>query len=439
MTKVMEKKMSFNLAYQFNVLEFLCGDEGMSELELSRMIARLLDPNGRHGTGDVLLRSMLEVIGVGKEGINTMDVERASVLTEYTIWGRDRLDIFVSIPGRGNEKPFCIAIENKPYAKDGENQIQNYLSWLKEGFEDRFRLIYLSGNGEGPAEHALPKEELTNWSNRFQIMSYDSVDNGNDQFQEFRTGCSFTEWIAKCRQRCEAEKIRFFLVDIQSFFEREFGDKAMSNGRSDGMREWLLSNPDSLETARLVHQAWPKIRDKVCEDFFNRLCEEVKRKLAELEEHDFGAIHVECSYEYKDSGTQLFIFRTGWPQSKGLRTRVGLEGMEKGITRFILGVTKKSVDDDKESIEKFKAYLRKSLHDLCNKPKVSSWWPWYWHDPKIGHNLETMIHTLYKENQLDKYCPDTVTGQFAEAISQFAQQVIPCIDKWYEKNPQVEP
>ncbi len=70
-----------------------------------------------------------------------------------------RIDISVQIVG-ADEQRYCLAIENKPYAGDQENQVQDYLAWLNGKYPERFLLLYISPNGERPSEWSIRKTEL---------------------------------------------------------------------------------------------------------------------------------------------------------------------------------------------------------------------------------------------------------------------------------------
>ena len=442
--KRMERELDLQLSRRFNVLEFLHGDEHVPELGLSRVVAGLLHPNGRHGQGILFLRSMLEAAGVGDGDMDTMDLELATVSTEYWI-PEGRLDILVHVPGAGNENPFCLAIENKPYADDGENQVLSYLNWLDGRYGVGFRLVYLSGNGAGPAGHSLP-EGPANWPGRFRVMAYDTyLHDGNDPFGNFRTDCSLTEWVANCRQRCEAEKVRFFLADLESFCQRKFGGETMGNGEADAMREWLLGNPGNLDTARRVHRAWPEIRDRVCREFLSRLSAAVRENLADMPGHDgFGDIVVSCDYEHRTYKCRLWIYREGWPRQRhenaldvGGRVCIRLEDRENGVARFWLGIWEQpAVAGNEAGQDGFRQHLQDGLSAHDGEPRIAPWWHWYMRNPQLQDcNWEHSIGVLYNENQQDANGPGTLTDLFVETVSRFARAAIPCIDAWYEQNP----
>ena len=86
-----------------------------------------------------------------------------SVTVERQIKANRRVDISVEIKPREprDKEPFCLAIENKPYAADQPNQVKDYLDYLKERYQDRALLIYLSRSGDAPSEDSIKASELS--------------------------------------------------------------------------------------------------------------------------------------------------------------------------------------------------------------------------------------------------------------------------------------
>ena len=120
----------------FNVFDYLrknSEQERVPELQLSRIIAHLLDPRQTHGQETLFLRAFLDAAGLNGDrgwpdiGGNGIDVE---VETEHSTRANRSIDIFVEIVA--DKQRYCLAIENKPYADDLENQVQDYLKYLSE-------------------------------------------------------------------------------------------------------------------------------------------------------------------------------------------------------------------------------------------------------------------------------------------------------------------
>ena len=167
--RTLERELNRHLAHQFNVFEYLKTDE----LGLSRVIADLLNPAASHGQGPLFLDIFLKQVKATSEWPD-LDTSRATVVVEKGIQVQERkrfIDIYVAIPNSAGD--YCLAIENKPYAGDQENQVKDYLEHL-EKYEGRSLLIYLSPTGEGPSEASVPRQDFTDKElrGRFAIMPY---------------------------------------------------------------------------------------------------------------------------------------------------------------------------------------------------------------------------------------------------------------------------
>ena len=151
MARNMELELDRHLARRFNVFDYLRTDE----LGLSRIVADLLDPEASHAQGALFLRALLERLPERLKQVlpprPDLEACRISVVVEKEIPSGRRIDVVVRIAAPGGET-CCLAIENKPYAGDLDNQIKDYLEYLEKQYGERFVLIYMSPTGEGPSE-----------------------------------------------------------------------------------------------------------------------------------------------------------------------------------------------------------------------------------------------------------------------------------------------
>lgn len=189
-----------------------------SEPDLSRIFAGLLDPSGADGQGDLFLALFLEELQRSSassedgaaldllEQVESIGSEQCSVSTEYVIPNQRRIDIVVRLPGNR-----WIGIENKPWAREQEDQVKDYLrALLDESSSENALVVFLSGSGveptTGPEEHR----------NHCLTMSY--RDYSDD-------APSLEHWLQRCYEKCEAERVRWFLKDVLEYVRRTFSDQ----------------------------------------------------------------------------------------------------------------------------------------------------------------------------------------------------------------------
>ena len=139
----------------------------------SAMIAELLNPNGSHGLSKQFLQAFLERLGLPSDYIR----EAKGTTTERYIGPKTkthggRIDIIIEDGNR------AIIIENKIYAEDQENQLLRYYNYGKENYNDDFKLIYLTLEGDNADKKSLGGKDII-----YIEMSYIK---------------DISEWLEKC-------------------------------------------------------------------------------------------------------------------------------------------------------------------------------------------------------------------------------------------------
>ncbi len=332
--RALERELDRHLARRFNVFDYLSTDE----VALSKMIADLLDPEARHGQGTRFLRTLLDELTEidGRPDPDAGLVQAIHVVTERVIADGRRLDVSVEIPG--TDGPYCLAIENKPYADDQRNQVRDYLRFLQRKYPDRFLLIYLSPTGQGPSSWSLPRGELRKWTGRLAVMGYWSGPEqhaAGDRYDDFRVGLSLAAWFSACRRRCEPDRLRWFLSEAEVFCKRRFGGHSMAtDSETRTIKEFLFTNPEHLVTAQSVSDAWLKVKEVLCRGFLEDLCKELARR-ARKELPDIASdLRVGCRYGgEKYQSNYLWLHRASWKPWEGHHKK---EPPGEGCTAVVL-------------------------------------------------------------------------------------------------------
>lgn len=220
-----------------------------------------------------------------EQNSNHLASHTVNVETEHSTYEGRRIDIYVEIFG---EKPFVLAIENKPYAGDQENQVLDYLKYL-EGKTSNFLLVYLSSSGQGPSEWSFPHNERSEWTDNFTIMAYaesgDDLDESQDTEEEQsdvrykeenQEVKSLATWLKVCKEKCEVDRLRWFLGDAEEFCTKTFGiSQSTDDVEVQIVESFLFENPKYMKTAYEVKEAWPNVVNKVAEPFFQHLTDTI--------------------------------------------------------------------------------------------------------------------------------------------------------------------
>ncbi len=387
-SKRVERHLDRESARRFNVFKYVRTDE----LGLSQIIAELLDPSAEHGQGHTLLVKMLEAMPetrhlAGK--IAATDANPFRVTTERPTSDGRRIDVSVEIPTESGR--FCLAFENKPYAGDQRCQIPSYLSFLnQQGYEDGFLLVWVPPTPREPSEWGFPKKKRAKWEGRFRVVPYIGGD------------YSLEDWFQSCCRAIDAQRLKWFLRQAQEFCRQQFG---VSNLNTDAetleIRQYLLENPDLLQAAYAVHEAWPMILDETCEGFLRHLREKVEARLRN--EHSDYADRLNVRYEYggsKPGSNFLFV---------GIKDRppyeIGIQAQDKGPNNWIWGVRAprpypEMSASEQEICDRFGQDLKADGLGL-GIVKDPPWaWPQYEYLPRY-RNWTPLVRNLHEETNKD--------------------------------------
>lgn len=208
------------LAPDFNIFDYLRDDE----VGLSRCIASLLIPNGTHGQGNLFLKNFLERIDkvlfdneLVKRWTDTV-IDGCHASLEEQANGLRRIDVYL----RFNNGEI-IGIENKPWARDQENQLADYAKFIQgQANGKKWLIIYLSNNDPSNSEYSISKphrEELEK-SGNFIWLNY----------------AVLVEWLEFCAQNSKALNVRIFIEELAKFVSTKI------NGELDMSEEQEIKN-----------------------------------------------------------------------------------------------------------------------------------------------------------------------------------------------------
>ena len=419
--RMLQRALDTHLAQRFNVFDYLRTDE----LGLSRVIADLLKPEGKHGQGSIFLELLLRRL---KGPFDTSErLDHASVEVERTIKDGRRLDICVRI---GNH---CLAIENKPYAGDQPGQVDDYLGWLKgQGFKNSL-LIYLSPQGEPPSSESVALADLQgklNTHHVFNIMPYHQVqeDVRDDNFSDYRLDFTLAEWLEDCQKSCKVDRLRWFLRDAEFFCKRTVGGQTVTSNESNTLKEFVLPDDKKWDVALAISNALPQIK----EDVYNRFMKMVqhtpptKTKYKCPEDTMVGRKYLQTRASY------IYWYRESW---RSYKTRKGKEFFtqirlqsDRYMNDFYFGIltaNEQLNDIEQEGWRELDAALRTAF-GASEKKKYKSW-PWWRLVDERYLNWDPLIPILNRECDEGR---GEVLSYFVEKFAVVAEAAIPIIDRY---------
>ncbi|MYD00364.1 MAG: hypothetical protein F4X13_14015 [Gammaproteobacteria bacterium] len=297
-----------------------------------------------------------------------------------------------------------------------------YLEYLNERYGRRFLLVYLPPVHREPDESSLPRADHGHWQDHFRVMPYTAGDP------------SLEYWFAACRNVCDADRVRSFLRDAESFCQQRFGESTMTtNPDTRFVREYLSDNPNHMRAALAVHDGWRLVRSEACERFLEHLRHTVEDRLRAVlpgAEDDF---HVTCRFR-REKTSVLSIYRDAWiryddpPSARQGRSAIMLHSGRRGPNGWYWGVRSpkafvKMTEAEKERREELAMTLGRQGLSLGGHD--DDWWPqWEWLPRYQSWHL--LAAELYEECYAGG---GPITTYYADGLLRIAEHAIPAIDK----------
>ena len=413
----LDREFDRYLARRFNVFDYLRTDER----GLTSIIADLLNPQASHGQGPLFLWALLEKLGVLPLRYDLGECH-VSVEVEHRIPSGRKIDLLARID-KPNGDVFCVAVENKPFAPDQNNQIKDYLKHLNSKYVERFLLLYFSPTGEGPSEQSLdPRGLEASWKDRFGIVPYHhSEESRPDAFDDFRFPFSLTDWLKECRTRCEIDRLRWFLYDVVLYCQRTFGERVMTtDGKTKTVRDFVLENSDNMKVAEAIYHSWPGIKVELYRTFLKRL----KKKIENRMKDETDGVRIDCG-----DGTEnwLSLYRDCWTgrtceDGSVNRRTIIMEAEKKDANEWYIGISNPGNSKPNK--------LKKALARRLGSEKFEKNFPWYEWVSEDKRSWSALVPDLHEECSMED--GGTVTNYFVNRFVEVATEAIPVIDELEE-------
>lgn len=249
-----EFREAFNeeMAFGFDLFKFF----KVGENKVSDILAFLIDPRRNHGQGELFLQDFVDTLAAtlqsesNEERRNAIDnLEKASimlsnakVLTEKSIDpipdkrpGKRRIDIYIPL------KSYAIAIENKIWAGDQNEQLKDYKEFLDKYHRDGNLLVYLTPFGHPPNTESIKK---ASWSQGVKKGQFCTLSYKHDILPMLE------RWEAKCK----AERVRFFIREFKNHLSVKFlGGNQINMNKA--LKDLVLENKDTVVALCAAHQS----------------------------------------------------------------------------------------------------------------------------------------------------------------------------------------
>lgn len=310
------------------------------EVDLSRVIAWMLDPLGNHREGGAFLSRFLEAVGI----TNIVDVNLARVRLEVPRFANHepvgRVDIEVSHPR------FLLLIENKPTAALGFMQLERYTSSLLADRVRRGAVVMLPGSG-------WTEDELQRITRLGVIV--------------LRLGDEVQKWIVDCREIARTPVVKLFLDGLQQDLEERYAGRGSKYMRE--LVDLMLETPDALAAAVAVMNAREALSDQMTRRFASMVAER----------SDADKTGLVCTHE-KESLFSPRPFGTLRLDIGDVRFDFTIHASDKNFQRVRVGLCVRTETEALGRVyESEIARLSKLMGAGDRGEKLDGWWLW-WED-----------------------------------------------------------
>ena len=317
-----------------------------------KMLYLILNQMGSRDMRRTFLRKLFDVLGLrGVYKDTAWEIEREHFTTE------GRPDLFF----RAGKEHFCVIVELKIDAPDGEYQLERYRNYIvKCGYTD-YRIVYLTLDGKEPS-----------------AQSVGSIDKENIITASFTD--HIVRWLEDCITICEKcgvdagmiRQYRLLLMKLKG-----------ENGVSDRVRKMVNGNEERLKACLHIEKALPAIKAEILYEFLKEIRTEIKKKrlkivwdaIEDAREYYSGRQMVPCLYiEIAEIPTSAYGI---------VRLCMGLE-VEYMLNRYIIFCRAENMEDipsgefakrQKHIAGKVENAIRECLHVEIRENNYSSvWW-----------------------------------------------------------------
>ncbi|MBQ4489325.1 MAG: PD-(D/E)XK nuclease family protein [Ruminobacter sp.] len=285
------KKNTESLNQQFDDSFTVFSALGFEEKELKhcQIIYSLLNPEGKHGLGDVFLREFFKTV------MDNEEYESATVKSEYDIKSEDnsgRIDLYIKTANA------CYPIEVKINADDQETQIYRYYKFAKDSNKNKFIVFYLTLNRTKPkpkSTKGMTDEDL----NKVKCITF------KEKILPWLRICA--ELAYKNRKISIYGAIHQYITLIEKLTIKQEEKEHQEDTFMNSITEVMALSGEYVGAAKAIADNFKKVQSTKVQDIFDRIKSHVATKL----DGEYSTSQIENFYSGDGGYPQLkFKFKT---------------------------------------------------------------------------------------------------------------------------------
>lgn len=246
------------LAPNFSIFDYIA----TNETNLNYILADLLNPKGSHQQDDLFLKNFIKICLPNLQcqewsgfldNLANIGIEKEEIA--YANKSDRKMDIYLTDGGK-----YGICIENKPYARDQKDQLNDYYQELEKRKHSHKHLVYLSQNL--PSDYSVKSEDLEQWqiNNEFSHIGYNDL----------------VDWLDACKADCQNASVLEFINQFIKFIQKKFmGLSDMS--KQNAIINAMLESDESIVSAIKIASQVPILQRNLIEQLNKQLNEKINQ------------------------------------------------------------------------------------------------------------------------------------------------------------------
>jgi len=263
---------------------------------------------------------------------------------EHGIYNQRRIDILIKF---GNNK-FVVAIENKVWAIDQNNQLKDYNKYLNKEFPENYCLLYLTPFNKAPSVGSIEKTSFKELKEKglTKLISY----------KEDIIACVH-DWALQC----QAERVRVFLLDFEQYLKKEFlGQTFMNENKT--IATYAVESSENVEIAFATFNAIDEIK--------RRLLHKLKLQIEAIAIENNLEKHIDKTLGLNYNYTRFSFFRKSWKY-----VNISFQFGAKNANDFKYGLSLKGTGGNENIPVSIPEELKKSILQEFNISQIKGeWW-----------------------------------------------------------------
>lgn len=207
----------------------------------SAILAEWINPNGSCALAEPFLRALFRKFNIDYP----FNFQKYRVHTEFLITDKRRIDILIE------DGTYAVAIENKIYASDQNNQLNDYSTYLKRQYRPGCSMLYyLTPNGHDPSAYSSSDSSI------YEKISYRD---------------HIISWLEECAKIAADHPVILNTVNQYVNHLRSITGMTMDKNFDKELAEIIFASKENYEAAQTVADNLERIKNSWRQRFWDGL------------------------------------------------------------------------------------------------------------------------------------------------------------------------